>query len=292
MKAILHIFLVAAFAGIIAQAQTATPPAPWPAECRKWINEDVPYIITDRERRALKQLKTRGECEAFIEQFWLRRDPTPGTPRNEFKEEHYHRIAFAKDHFGAPSGVEGWKTDRGRFYIIFGPPDEIDAHPGGGPDAPPREYWLYHHIPGVGRGIRIEFVDAEGTGAYPMIEDPEWPDDMWNGSFVADFVSTEPGPHATVRLRQDRTTRISVPMGEQRTQFSTSIRITASTGSVVETQEFECKQVKLPDWCVLMGPRWQVDLKPLDPGIYTLTLVVTDLSSRSVHTYTVPVTVK
>ena len=99
---------------------------PW----KKWLNEDVTYIITDEERKAFKQLNTDEEREQFVEQFWLRRDPTPDTVENEYKEEHYRRIAYANEHFA--SGIPGWKTDRGRIYITFGPPDEIDSHPSGG----------------------------------------------------------------------------------------------------------------------------------------------------------------
>jgi GWxTD domain-containing protein len=98
---------------------------------REWINEDVTYIITDDERKALKQLNTDEERQQFIEQFWLRRDPTPATIENEFKEEHYRRIAYVNELYGW-SGIPGWKTDRGRICITYGPPDEIDSHPFGG----------------------------------------------------------------------------------------------------------------------------------------------------------------
>ena len=96
---------------------------------KKWLNEDVVYIITDEERAAFKRLQTDEEREQFIEQFWLRRDPTPDTVENEFKEEHYRRIAYANEHYA--SGIPGWKTDRGRIYIMYGPPDEIESHPSG-----------------------------------------------------------------------------------------------------------------------------------------------------------------
>ncbi len=105
---------------------------------RKWLNEDVAYIITDEERAAFKRLQTDEEREQFIEQFWLRRDPTPDTVENEFKEEHYRRIAYANEHYA--SGIPGWKTDRGRIYITYGPPDEIESHPSGGTyERPPEE---------------------------------------------------------------------------------------------------------------------------------------------------------
>ncbi len=93
---------------------------------RKWLTEDVGYIITAEESQSFKRLSTDDERENFIEQFWLRRDPTPGTIENEFKEEHYRRIAYANDRFA--SKLPGWKTDRGRIYITFGPPDELESH--------------------------------------------------------------------------------------------------------------------------------------------------------------------
>src|SRR5471030_408556 len=103
---------------------------------RKWLNEDVSYIITDEERTAFKRLQTDEEREQFIEQFWLRRDPTPDTVENEFKEEHYRRIAYTNENFA--SGIPGWKTDRGRIYITYGPPDEKETTP---PAAPMNGPW-------------------------------------------------------------------------------------------------------------------------------------------------------
>src|SRR3984957_4689713 len=151
---------------------------PW----KKWLNEDVTYIITDEERKAFKQLNTDEEREQFVEQFWLRRDPTPDTVENEFKEEHYRRIAYANERFA--SGIPGWKLDRGRIYITFGPPDEIDSHPSGGtyerPAAEgggetstyPFEDWRYRYIEGIGNDIMIEFVDTTMSGEYRMTMDP------------------------------------------------------------------------------------------------------------------------
>lgn len=148
-----------------------------------WLNEDVAYIISDQERAAYLRLQTDEERKMFIHQFWLRRDPTPGTEENEARQEHYRRIAYANDHF--LSGVAGWKTDRGRIYIVHGPPDAIESHPGGGdyqrPAAEggghvntyPFEQWLYRHFDGVGDNIVIEFVDPARTGAYHMSPDPQ-----------------------------------------------------------------------------------------------------------------------
>jgi len=149
---------------------------------RKWLNEDVAYIITDEERAAFKRLQTDEEREQFIENFWLRRDPTPDTVENEFKEEHYRRIAYANEHYA--SGIPGWKTDRGKIYIMYGAPDEIEDHSSGGfYERPPEEgggetstypfqQWRYRYIEGIGSNIIIEFVDPTMTGEFRMTMDP------------------------------------------------------------------------------------------------------------------------
>ena len=149
---------------------------------KKWLSEDVTYIITDEERQAFKHLNTDEEREQFIEQFWLRRDPTPDTQENEFKEEHYRRIAYANERFA--SGIPGWKADRGRIYITYGPADEVESHPSGGSyERPseegggststyPFEKWRYRYIEGIGSDINIEFVDTTMTGEYRMTMDP------------------------------------------------------------------------------------------------------------------------
>ena len=139
---------------------------------RRWLSEDVAYIITDDERAAFKRLQSDAERDHFVEQFWLRRDPTPGTVENEFKEEHYRRIAYANEHYA--SAVPGWKTDRGRIYITYGPPDEKESHASttGANSSFASEQWLYHHIEGVGTNIAVEFVSTPGTGEYRMTADP------------------------------------------------------------------------------------------------------------------------
>ena len=150
---------------------------------RVWLDEEVPYIITDAERDAFLSLQTNEDRENFIEQFWLRRDPTPDTPENEFKEEHYRRIAYANEHFA--SGMPGWKTDRGRIYIIWGKPDDVDQHPSGGfyertdqegggeTETFPFETWHYNYLEGLGNNINLEFVDPSGSNEYHLTTDPE-----------------------------------------------------------------------------------------------------------------------
>jgi GWxTD domain-containing protein len=148
---------------------------------KKWLDEDVVYIISDEERKAFKQLSNDEERDQFIEAFWQRRDPTPDTEENEFKEEHYRRIEYANEHF--PAGIPGWKTDRGRIYIMYGPPDEIEAHPSGGTyERPieegggetstyPFEDWRYRYLEGVGQEVMIEFVDPCMCGDFHMTLD-------------------------------------------------------------------------------------------------------------------------
>src|SRR6202050_2468378 len=151
---------------------------------KKWLDEDVVYIISPEERHAFLHLATNEEREQFIEAFWQRRNPDPDSPENTFKEEHYRRIAYANEHFA--SGIPGWKTDRGRIYIMWGPADEVDSHPTGGNwDRPadqgggstttyPWETWRYRHLDGQGLGenVELEFVDPTSSGEYHLTMDP------------------------------------------------------------------------------------------------------------------------
>jgi len=175
---------------LVAQAQPAPVPAPQLAQAAqpespytKWLNEEAVYIISDAERQAFQRLTTDEERSMFIEQFWLRRDPTPATVENEYREEHYRRIGYANESF-SNNRVPGWKTDRGMIYIKYGPPDERDEHrtggvyqrpveEGGGQTTTfPFERWRYRYIEGVGKDVNIEFVDTTMTGEYHMTMDP------------------------------------------------------------------------------------------------------------------------
>ncbi len=157
---------------------------------KKWLDEDVRWIITDEERAAFKALSNDEERDQFIEQFWLRRDPTPDTVENEFKEEHYRRIAYANEHFAA--GIPGWKTDRGRIYIVWGKPDEIESHPSGGlynrdinegggsTSTYPFERWRYRYLEGIGNEVILEFVDQCMCNEYRLTMDPNEKDALYN----------------------------------------------------------------------------------------------------------------
>jgi GWxTD domain-containing protein len=201
-------FATLAFAGIFASGITATAqdvpvssPPPQKAQTEKqrkkqhkkakdeisdqldrFAEEDGKYLMTSEERAAFKRLGTNEEREQFIEIFWQRRNPNPDSSANEFKEEHYRRIAYANEHFA--SGIPGWKTDRGHIYIVWGPPDEIESHPTGGIYDRPMwqgggstttyawELWRYRHLEGIGDNIELEFVDPTGTGEYHITGDP------------------------------------------------------------------------------------------------------------------------
>jgi GWxTD domain-containing protein len=173
---------------------------------RKWLNEDAVYIITEAERKAFQALSTDSDREQFIEQFWKRRDPTPDTERNEYKEEHYRRIAYANEHFAPVGGIPGWKTDRGRIYIQYGPPDEIESHPSGGsyqrPQAQgggatttyPFEQWRYRYIEGMGSNVILEFVDTNMDGEYHLTMDPS----------AKDALTAPPGPLGSSQTQAPR----------------------------------------------------------------------------------------
>ena len=157
---------------------------------KKWLDQDVRWIITDDERKAFMQLSNNEERDQFIEAFWQRRNPNPDSEDNEFKDEHYRRIEYANEHFAA--GKPGWMTDRGRIYIVYGPPDEIDDHPSGGTYERPMEEgggetstypfadWRYRYLEGIGQEVIIEFVDSCMCGDYHMTLDRSEKDALKN----------------------------------------------------------------------------------------------------------------
>jgi GWxTD domain-containing protein len=201
---------------------------------RKWLNEDVTYIITDEERSAFMRLQTDEEREQFIENFWLRRDPTPDTVENEFREEHYRRIAYANEHFA--SGIPGWKTDRGRIYITYGPPDQIDDHSSGGTyERPPEEgggetstypfqQWRYRYIEGIGTNIIIEFVDPTMSGEFHMTMDPSEKDALTYVPNAGLTIMEQMGmSDKTQRFQNSDGTHLGTPLGglpESMNEFS------------------------------------------------------------------------
>jgi GWxTD domain-containing protein len=232
------------FLAFVPQAVAQQPPNPY----RKWLTEDVAYIITDEERTAFKKLQTNAEREQFIEQFWTRRDPTPGTPENEFKQEHYRRIAYANEHFSDPAGGPGWKTDRGRVYIVYGPPDELEDH-SHQITKPPYQLWRYRLIEGVGKNVIIQFTDRDRNGSFVMDSDP------------AELGG--PISRATVRVGMNGAVTFSVPF---------DLAASAYTGTWSITRKGE-------DAILMQGQfdsRFGSHTVTLQPGAYKLKLILRD----------------
>ena len=191
---------------------------------KRWLDEDVRYIITPEERKAFVQMATDEERENFIESFWMRRDPTPDSMENEYKEEHYRRIAYANDRYA--SGIPGWRTDRGRIYIAYGPPDEIESHPSGGQyqrpyeegggftSTYPFEIWRYRWIEGIGSDILLEFVDPTMTGEYRLTMDPSEKDALLHVPGAGLTLSEQMGLTTKAdRFRRTDGTRMGTPIG-------------------------------------------------------------------------------
>jgi GWxTD domain-containing protein len=196
-----------------------------------WLLNEVPDIITEAERRAFLELGTEEEREQFKEIFWRDRNPDPESPVNPVREEHYRRLAYADEHFA--SGIPGRKADRGRIYIIWGPPDEIDSHPTGGTyDRPieqgggststyPWETWRYRHLEGIGENIEIEFVDTTGSGEYRLTLDPCEKDSLAHvpgaGSSLSELLgrSSKAG-----RFSNSNGTTCSMPLGGATAQMN------------------------------------------------------------------------
>jgi GWxTD domain-containing protein len=158
-----------------------------PGIYKRWLDEDVHWIITSQERAEFAKLATTKQFDQFVEAFWSRRDPTPGTQENEFKKEHYRRMAFANTHFAAT--MPGWKTDRGRIYIVYGPPDRVESYPSAvayailkqtstvHSSSYPFEVWHYKYMDGVNRPMTVKFVDVCRCGNYQReINSPEEPE--------------------------------------------------------------------------------------------------------------------
>lgn len=232
----------------------------------KWANEDVAYIITREERAALGRLNTQPECSMFVEQFWLRRDPTPSTPQNEFKDEHYRRIAYANAHF-ASARNPGWRTDRGRVYITYGPPDEIEFHPKGGDQgrADPFDQWLYHHVDAASHDILFDFVDTSRDNEFRLAFMGGLADKREAGGPVV----FGPIGQLYVQVNIDRTLFITTPVrGASAPVYG---KILDRTGALIQTFEDLTH-------AAMYGKQIS---KPLPAGQYTLNLKV-GLENRSI----------
>jgi GWxTD domain-containing protein len=240
---------------------------------KKWLSEEVPYIITNEERAAFKKLSTDDEREAFIENFWERRNPNPGSPENEFKEEYYRRIAYANEHYA--SGIPGWKTDRGRIYIMYGPADEIDSHPSGGnyerpasegggnTSTYPFEDWRYRYIDGIGNNVMLEFVDTTMTGEYHLTMDPGEKDALLHvpgaGLTLAEQMGQSQGASKADRFTNTNNTTAGSPLGGQSPESQNEF-----TRLDLYSKIFQPPPVKFKDLKAVVTSRLTADLLPFD----------------------------
>jgi len=250
----------------------------------RWLNEDVTYIITGAERSSFEQLWTDAEKTQFIKQFWLRRDPTPDTAENEFKVEHYRRIGYANERYAAQT-LPGWKTDRGRIYITWGPPDEIESHPSGNNVTPPFEKWRYRGMPQTGLGAFLEFIDSSRTSEYRMSE-------TRIGNI---FVSATRGARAWVIVSPERQISPGIPLDFDARQYAIEISVRTTDGqSKWKTSSIVslCKYAPAESGCLLHPGYEPGPSAILEPGAYILDATISDRSGLTSHSYAVNFTVK
>jgi GWxTD domain-containing protein len=178
--------------------QSAAKPT-LPETYRKWLEEEVPYIIAPTEREVFLKLSSDRERALFIEAFWKQRDPTPGTPENDFKTEHVRRIAYADRYLGRDAPRPGWRTDRGRIYIILGEPNDIQRFEGKSStyDA---EVWFYQGKTDLGlpAGFNVVFFREGGRGEYKLYS----PAANGPGALLAGYFGGPDSPQAFKKLQE------------------------------------------------------------------------------------------
>jgi len=306
------------YSTLVAQDNRSALPAPYPYQ--KWLDE-VSYIITAEERNAFRSLRTDEDRDLFIRQFWLHRDPTAprgaapeeyptilrGNPENAYKKEFYRRMTYVNDRFGANT-VPGWKTDRGRIYIQYGPPDEIDAHPNGGKyDRPPEEgggqtttypfeQWRYSVIKGIGTNIILEFVDPTMSGEYRMTRDPSEKDALLYVPKAGPtfFRLLQGSPPGIVEINAERKMAVTIPIAFDASQYLITTSTVSADGKTnlgnSQTLASSCKTTPAEAGCLKDNLR-TMGKTPLPPGSYTFTAVVKDTSSSTQKTYVVNFTI-
>ncbi len=217
---------------------------------KKWLNEEVIYIISRNEKKIFKSMTADEQREYFIKSFWKRRDYTPDTALNEFKEEHYRRIEYADKNFF--EGTAGWRSDRGRIYIMFGPADFFESNPSGSSgflfdlSAPTAEFpsvvWTYKYIPGMKtRTSRIDFtfVNYYNSGKYRLVTNPSIANALRNTSILARNVGYE-DPNVAVPGSTDK----DLPVNSLE-QLQLMAELTKSRGELLEEAERNSRLRKL-----------------------------------------------
>jgi GWxTD domain-containing protein len=215
----------------------------------KWLDE-LCYIISPEERASFEKLRTDRERNEFINRFWSWRP-------EGLKTEHYRRIAYANERFGT-SLIPGWKTDRGLIYIKYGPPDEIETHPRGGPDQPASEHWLYRnalHITAFAQRsvdkVVIDFIESSGNGDYHIVTEPERFMSLPNSSYGRPrnvpasnraFFSPGSGSPAVVEIAADGRRLLTIPLEFPARQHT----IAATTVSADGKTSYEKLETEVP----------------------------------------------
>lgn len=262
-----------------AEPAPADPPQETPKQnpYQKWLNEDVSYIIMPEERAAFRKLETDAEREKFIEQFWQRRDPTPGTELNEYKVEHYRRIAYANEHFALQ--LPGWKTLRGRTYIIYGPPDEITSQVAQfSIQSIEWETWRYKYIEGIGWDVRYLFTIRDGADTRRMISPTL-------ATYTAETNGTPPlpgGAHATVNIHPAGLVDFVVPLQFQSKDVHVLGQVRTLTNRPVANFE---------DSLTAPNPNYSAQFTLL-PGTYKITIGVIDKAGMQQYAETLTFTVQ
>jgi GWxTD domain-containing protein len=267
------IYLATATRPVWAQAPAQPPAAATTTVCggsptyANWLNQDVAYIITNQERQAFERLGVEAECAHFVEQFWLRRDPTPDTVENEFKEEHYRRIAFANQHF-ASDRMQGSSTDRGRIYITYGPPDEIESQMSpegktGATETYPFDQWLYHHNAALGDDVLFEFVDSARDNEYRLTLMGS-PHDLQALQGKGESRPTMFGPVSGLYVEVNRNGTLFITTPVRGDSASVNGKIVDRNGATVQAFDDVARSTMYGKWIA----------SPLPPGQYVLHLEV------------------
>ena len=141
-----------------------------PEQYKQWLNL-VAYHIQPIERDVFMQLKDDRDRDLFIETFWKQRDPTPGTPENEYEDELHKRFKYVNEFLGRTTNREGWRTDMGRYYMVLGPPASIE-HFEASLGIVPCQSWSYYGDPrkDLPPQFILLFYQRGGVGEYKLYD--------------------------------------------------------------------------------------------------------------------------